>query len=233
MHPTTALSAGSDPGPTTTSRLTLRDGVPVLEKRRPDSERELATYERCWLTVTARHPTPPLVPGPVEGDDGATLVITRYLGPHTLASSPPSTIQLPLLMSSLCRLVASLHRDRIVHGNLSADHVLSLRRADGLPHPVLCSPRPSDDRRADLVGLAGVARQLQELGSLVELGEPAGKSAIREPSERWLDLVDQLDQDRMLSAERAAKAFERLARSEPEAGRFSRWLKGSRPGQGR
>lgn len=152
------------------------DGAVVVVKR----PREPAGSARigCELRVleAARHPG---VVDLVDGVDaaGAPAVVTRWVGPHTLAAvMPPSPAQAAGIMAALADCVADLHEMGVLHGAISADHVIFT--AGG--QPVLCGFGGARLVPPDLgSGEQGPADDVAALGRLLRL--VAGEDVEVEP----------------------------------------------------
>ncbi|MGF1596341.1 MAG: hypothetical protein ACFCVK_05325 [Acidimicrobiales bacterium] len=213
------MTQRAGPGPTTTEIEVVVDGGRlVVRKRRlvadptrprrtaPVPAVEAAAAEARWLAA-ARHP------GAVALRRFAPATATIELvhaGGATMASgcwSPPVAAR---LLASACRTVTELHRRRLIHGKLTADHLVVA--PSGRSEVVLCSPLgtagdPGDDRRA----LAAIAAGLLE-GWADDAGADVGWMAPvwRRPPTGWVDVVEALAGPGGLVT--AARLLDRLAR---------------------
>ena len=122
-------------------------GAPAGDELAP--ARDLAA-EADWLRRAAGEGTVRLAgPPPAPGQPLVTVHGGSHTW-HTAGLAPPAAAE---VAADLLRILAGLHRRGLVHGALTADHVLI-----GPDGPVLCSPRPDvddpgEDRRsvADLL----------------------------------------------------------------------------------
>jgi len=138
-------------------------------------------------------------------DGGAPAVITRWVGPRTLAA----VTGLPLtnaaaVMAAVADVVADLHEIGLVHGRLEAEHVLIA--ADG--RPVLCGlgeaswrSHGTTDGARPAADVGALGRMLRTLTGDVELEPIPDRRSWRRP--RWqgyqrralLTLADQATHD--------------------------------------
>jgi hypothetical protein len=161
-------------------------GGPVAVKRAHDENGRARLRHEAETLELARHPG---VVELVELDDGAavTTLSTVWLGGGTIEAAAPPPLRLAAMGAQLARTVADLHDRGIIHGQITADHVL----LDGLGRVVLAgfsgaskageSPgaRPADD----VAGLGAVisAKLPAEQGVLPRL---RASSADREVVDR-------------------------------------------------
>lgn len=173
----------------------------VVTKRSTSRAGDDALQQEAALLDAARHPGVVGLVG-CTGEDGAALVMTRWVGPICLrgAGSLPVT-EIAGTMAALAETVADLHEIGVVHGALVPEHVLL--SSEG--RPVLCGfghgafmtdhrdggPAPADD-------VAALGRLMRELVGEVEL-EPIPDRRVWRRRPRWsafhrralLNLADQ------------------------------------------
>lgn len=135
------------------SRTEVRPPIPVakvqLENDRGDRDAEAA-----WLQAAAR-------PGVVQllsVSSDPTTIVTAHAGARTLRTARLAPLDGLRLMVATADLLAGLHRDGLVHGKLTVDHIIV-----GSAGPVLCSPDGTiDDPTADVDGMARCMNELSK-----------------------------------------------------------------------
>jgi len=110
--------------PTTHRVVTGADGQPVLVKRATEPAAAARLTGEAAVLRTLAHPATVRVVDHRSGPAGAELHLA-WVGPHSLAT----VTGLPVatsgdLVAQVASTVADLHRAGIVHGRLTADHVL-------------------------------------------------------------------------------------------------------------
>lgn len=129
--------------------------------------------------------------------DDPPAMVTLHAGSHTWRTLSPDPPTAAALLASALRAVGALHRRGLVHGALTADHlIVSGGRV------VLCSPRPgAGDPTADRSALAALAAETSQrwLSSSPPQAPPPGwgraVERLARPESGWTldDVADQLD----------------------------------------
>lgn len=186
-----------------TTRVTLTpsssdtDHAIHVAKVRLTNDRGDREAEAAWLERAARPGVVRLVSTSAE----PFTIVTEHAGSRTLRTARLEPSEGVTAMISLCDLLVDLHRDGLVHGKLTPDHVIIA--GDRI---WLCSP----DGRADDPGddLEGLARCMTEL-------EHQWNTAGRTPEfgGGWHELASRLADgaDPARSAQRARSALQRFA----------------------
>lgn len=168
-----------------------------VAKVRLTNDRGDREAEAAWLERAAR----PGVVRLVATSEEPFTIVTEHVGSRTLRTAGLDPDDGLATTIGLCDLLIELHRDGIVHGKLTPDHVIV-----GGDRIWLCSPDGrADDPGDDLVGLARCMTELEDQWH--EAGEaPVFLGSWRELAARLVD-----DADPARSATRARSVLQRFA----------------------
>ncbi len=167
-----------------------------VSKVRLTNDRGDREAEAAWLERAAR----PGVVRLVSTSKEPVTIVTEHVGSRTLRTGGLDPAEGLATITGLCDLLVELHRDGLVHGKLTPDHVIV-----GGDRIWLCSPDGrADDPADDLVGLARCMTELEHQWN--EAGEtPAFLGSWRELAARLAD-----DADPARSASRARSVLQRF-----------------------
>ena len=133
----------------------------------------------------------------VAASDNPPALVTLHAGSHTWRTASPDPEAAAVLLAAALRTVAALHRRSLVHGGISADHLI----VSGW-RVTLCSPRPCcPDAAVDRQALAELATGTAERWrtSSPPVAAPAAWPRVTElltrPESGWTldDIADLLD----------------------------------------
>ncbi len=201
------------------------DSTLIVRKRLPDRDRH--THEVRWLTRAQG-------PGVVRlhaVDAGDATYDTGFVGPRTLAASDGDPGTTSALIGQAWSIVERLHRIGLVHGALSADHVLV-----GHNGPVLISPAgPDQHPRSD--DIAGIGRLIVDLAAIWESEESTSTTLV----ERWATIGRRLitlgennpGPAPQISGAEVRRVLAELKPGRSERGRNARLVRRRRYGSGR
>lgn len=180
--------------------------------------------EAEWLWRAARPGIVPIVsPEPtggweslseVGGADAGFTIVTRHVGSRTLRTARLEPEAALPTMIELAELLTELHRDGLVHGKLTPDHVII-----GSDRLWLCSPTgTATDPRDDLDGLARCMRDVERQWGDRRRRSPFSSSTF---TDGWHDLANRIadGDDPSMSATRAVAGLRQLADGEDHLGR--------------
>jgi hypothetical protein len=175
--------------------------VRVAKVKLPNDRRDRAA-EAAWLARAARPGIVPLVtidePPPTE----PFTIVTEHVGSRTLRTARLGPLEAWRVIVDVAELMGELHRDGLVHGKLTADHVII-----GAERVWLCSPDGScEDPGEDLDGLARCMGDLQHQWEISGLEIPFGT--------QWADLAERLA-DTTDPSRSATRVLHSLRRLEP------------------
>jgi predicted Ser/Thr protein kinase len=147
----------------------------VRKSATTDSARHRLRHEAEILDL-ARQPGVVTLAG-VEDTDGATTVVTHFVGSQTLATFRPCTLaEAAALAAALAETLGDLHARGIEHGRVGPDHVV----IDAAGRPVLCGFAEARHDEATRGG-DDVAALAEVLRDLVRGGDPTAGPGRR----RW------------------------------------------------
>jgi hypothetical protein len=139
-------------------------GVVVVVKRAQSATGSERIASECQVLELARHPGVVDLVATVDAD-GIAAVVTRWVGPNTLAGvRPPPLLQTAGIMAALVACVADMHDLGVIHGAITADHVI----LSPTGQPVLCGFGRAQVMTADTASAgAPSADDVAALGSLL------------------------------------------------------------------
>jgi len=139
-------------------------GVVVVVKRAQAATGSERIALECQVLEVARHPGVVDLVATVDAE-GKAAVVTRWVGANTLAVvTPPPLVQVAGIMAALVACVADLHELGVVHGAITAEHVI----VSPTGQPVLCGFGLAQVRDADSApAAASTADDVAALGSLL------------------------------------------------------------------
>ena len=184
------------------TRVTLtpaaRPSDPVMvSKVQLTNDRGDRRAESVWLEQAAR----PGIVRLVSTSNEPFTIVTEHAGAKTLRTGNLDPDAALAVLTDVTATLAELHRDGLVHGKLTVDHIVL-----GSDRTWLCSPDGhADDPSHDLDALA---RIMQELAH--QWDESGTRTAWRD---QWNEIADRLEhgEDPSRSANRTLQALGRLA----------------------
>lgn len=202
--------------------IQLRAGRLVVVKQRVASQRVATETEARWLAA-ARHPG--VVP--LRRVSPATGVLeTSHVGLATLRTRPTTPAMAAFILASVGRILADLHGQGLIHGNLAPEHVILTG-----PHqviPILCSPRGANhDPRLDVIALSQLAQTLATQHSLAR----SATAHWRRPHRLWPAVIDEVATTEGLTAQQASRLFDQLGSARWPNRRAGRYRSGRRRGR--
>ena len=210
----------------TLTPLSSEPDSPVEVAKTPlSNDRADRAAEADWLRRAARPGVVPLVATPPgsggpEDHDPAASIITRHVGSRTLRTARLDPAEACQALVEVAELLVELHRDGLVHGKLTPDHVIL-----GAERVWLCSPDGTvDDPTSDIEGLArcmhDVRRQWEEAGR-----RPPDAAEWTAVAERFADNTDpSRSAPRALAALRSLATIESAETGPPASRRLRSFL---------
>lgn len=174
----------------------------VVSKVQLTNDRGDRRAESAWLEQAAR----PGIVRLVSTSNEPFTIVTEHAGAKTLRTGNLDPDAALAVLTDVTNTLAGLHRDGLVHGKLTVDHIVL-----GSDRTWLCSPdghaaNPSHD-------LDALARIMQELAH--QWDESGNRTPWRD---QWNEIADRLErgEDPSRSAKRALQALGRLALTEDD-----------------
>ncbi|HTQ79829.1 MAG TPA: serine/threonine-protein kinase, partial [Thermoanaerobaculia bacterium] len=159
-------------------RHRLLDEVRVVKVVRPQIDGNSATAARflreAKVAIRLRHPNIAVFHDFAIDEEGTAFMVMEYIDGWSILDvlqsygPPPLSLTLEIARQSL-RALSYLHRQQIVHRDISPDNLMLLRESDGTP-------------RVKLIDL-GIAKSVEASGALTKTGVFLGKPRYASPEQ--------------------------------------------------